>query len=315
MSKHWWRVGCVAGLMAGSAWAADADAWIQNDFAAAQAKAVELKKDLLVDFSGSDWCGWCIRLNEEVFNKPEFIEAATKDFVLVVLDFPRKPENKAKIPEALQTANRALMEKHGVQGFPTVLLMKADGTVIGQTGYRPGGPAGYVEHIKELKEQYSRREAGLAKAREPGLSPADRAKALDAALSGQDESMLLSSYRKELDEIVAADADNALGLRGKYQSLLRMKDIEDAMNSGETDRALGIVDDLLKNLPATGEKTQETYGMKFSMLMFARRVDEAKAALQKAIDAAPDSEVAPRMKAVLERLSEPPEAAAEKPTE
>ena len=285
---HWWSVGCVAGLLAGSAWAADSEAWIRNDFAAAQAKAMEQKKNLLVDFSGSDWCGWCIRLDQEVFSQPEFIESASKEFVLVVLDFPRKPENKAKIPEDLQKANEALMKKHGVQGFPTVLLMKADGALIGQTGYRPGGPTAYVEHLKDLQSQYARREEGLAKAREPGLSPADRAKALDQALSGQDESMLVSAYRKE---------------------------IEDAMNSGQTDRALAIVDDILKELPATGEKTQETYGMKFSMLMFARRVDEAKVALQKGIDAAPESEIAPRMKAVLERLSEPADPADEKPME
>lgn len=312
---HWWSVGCVAGLLAGSAWAADSEAWIRNDFAAAQAKAVEQKKNLLVDFSGSDWCGWCIRLDQEVFSQPEFIESASKEFVLVVLDFPRKPENKAKILEDLQKANEALMKKHGVQGFPTVLLMKADGALIGQTGYRPGGPTAYVEHLKDLQSQYARREEGLAKAREPGLSPADRAKALDQALSGQDESMLVSAYRKEIEDIVAADADNTLGLRGKYQALLRMKEIEDAMNSGQTDRALAIVDDILKELPATGEKTQETYGMKFSMLMFARRVDEAKVALQKGIDAAPESEIAPRMKAVLERLSEPAVPADEKPME
>ena len=127
--------------------------------------------------------------------------------------------------------------------------------------------------------------------------------------------MLVSAYRKEIEDIVAADADNTLGLRGKYQALLRMKEIEDAMNSGQTDRALAIVDDILKELPATGEKTQETYGMKFSMLMFARRVDEAKVALQKGIDAAPESEIAPRMKAVLERLSEPAVPADEKPME
>ena len=314
MNKRLWMAACMAGLIAGSAWAAESDVWVKNDLAAAQAKAKELKKDVLVDFSGSDWCGWCIKLDQEVFSKPEFLEAATKDYVLCVLDFPRKPENVAKIPENLQKANRELMEKYGVQGFPTVLIMTADGNIIGQTGYQPGGPTAYVEHLKEIKAQHTKREEGLAKARDPKLSPADRAKALDAALTGQDESMLMTTYRKEIEEIIAADQDGALGLKTKYSSMLRMADIEAAMNAGQTDKALGIVDAMLAELPATGEKTQETYGMKFSMLMFAHRVDDAKAALQKAIDAAPNSDVAGRMKDVLKRISQSSEESGANPT-
>lgn len=314
MKMRVWAAACMAGLIAGSAWAAESDVWVKNDLAAAQAKAKELKKDVLVDFSGSDWCGWCIKLDQEVFSKPEFLDAATKDFVLCVLDFPNKPENKAKIPEDLQKKNRELMGKYGVQGFPTVLVMTADGDIIGQTGYRDGGPAAYVEHLKEIKTQFAKRQEGLAKAREPGLSPADRAKALDSALSGQDESMLATTYRKEMEEIVATDKDNKLGLRAKYLPTLRMTDIEAAMNSGQTDKALGIVDEMLAELPATGEKTQEVYGMKFSMLMFARRVEDAKAVLGKAIEAAPDSQMAGQMKEVLKRISQRSEESGENPT-
>ena len=314
MNKRLWMAACMAGLIAGSAWAAESDVWIKNDLAAAQAKAKELKKDVLVDFSGSDWCGWCIKLDQEVFSKPEFLDAATKDFVLCVLDFPNKPENKAKIPENLQKINQELMGKYGVQGFPTVLLMTADGAIIGKTGYQPGGPAAYLEHLKEIKAQQSKLTDGLAKAGDAKLSPADRAKALDAALSGQDEGMLVTTYRKQIEEIIAADKDGALGLKTKYSNMLRMVDIENAMNSGETDKALAIVDAMVAELPASGEKTQETLGMKFSMLMFAHRVDDAKAALQKAIDAAPESEIAGRMKEVLKRISQRSEESGENPT-
>ncbi len=304
----------MAGLIAGSAWAADSDVWVRNDLAAAQAKAKELKKDVLVNFSVSDRGGWCIKLDEEIFSQPKFLDAATKDFVLCVIDFPREPENKARIPENLQKINRELLGKYGVREFPTVVLMTADGEIIGQTSYHPGGPSAYIERLEKIKTQFSKRQEGMAKAREPGLSPADRAKALDAALSGQDEGMLAAIYRKEIQEIVAADQDNKMGLRAKYHPILLMDDIEAALRSGQTDKALRIVDELLAELPATGERTQVVYGIKFSMLMLVRRLEDAKTTLGKAIEAAPDSEMAGELKQILKRISERPEESSKNPT-
>lgn len=106
-------------------------------------------KDLLVDFTGSDWCGWCIRLNKEVFDHAEWLDEVKKDWVLVALDFPRAEAVKAKVPNPER--NRELQGKYNVQGFPTILLMDAEGTVYGRTGYREGGPAPYLEHMKELR--------------------------------------------------------------------------------------------------------------------------------------------------------------------
>jgi len=127
-------------LAAGEGWVADFDA--------AVALARKEGKDLFVDFTGSDWCGWCIKLNDEVFKHEEFLTAARKNFVLVSLDFPRKPEAQAKVPNPQR--NQELSQKYGVQGLPTILLMTPDGDVFGKTGYRPGGPAPYVEHVTEM---------------------------------------------------------------------------------------------------------------------------------------------------------------------
>jgi len=121
----------------------------QQDFDAAAALARSQGKDLLVDFTGSDWCGWCIKLHEEVFDFEEFQSAAVKDFVLVSLDFPRKDENKAKVPNPER--NQELMDKYGVRGFPTILLMNPDGEVYASTGYREGGAAAYVAHLAEIR--------------------------------------------------------------------------------------------------------------------------------------------------------------------
>jgi len=119
------------------------------DYDAAAKVAVKEKKDLLVDFTGSDWCGWCKRLNKEVFDHEEWLTAAKKNFVLVALDFPRDPAIKAKVPTPKR--NEELQKKYGVQGFPTILLMTNDGEVYGRTGYKEGGPKAYLKHMDEMR--------------------------------------------------------------------------------------------------------------------------------------------------------------------
>ena len=115
-------------------------------------KAIEIstkeKKPLMLFFTGSDWCGWCIRLQKEVFYKPEFIEWANKNVILVDIDFPR---NKSKQSIELQQQNNLLQQQFGVQGYPTIHFVrpeKIDGRInlssLGQTGYRAGGLEGWI---------------------------------------------------------------------------------------------------------------------------------------------------------------------------
>ena len=105
-------------------------------------------KPLMLFFTGSDWCGWCIRLQKEVFFKPEFTKWAAENVVLVELDFPRK---KAQSQE-LRAQNAQLQQQFQVRGYPTIWFVKADknssGQVnlsqIGRTGYVKGGPAAWI---------------------------------------------------------------------------------------------------------------------------------------------------------------------------
>ena len=119
--------------------------WL-TDFQEAQRVAAAEKRPILVDFSGSDWCGWCIRLDKEVFSQAAFQEYARKNLVLFLADFPRGKE----LPEKLQAQNEELAKKYGIRGFPTVLLLDAAGGVAAQTGYRPGGAEAYVKHLRDL---------------------------------------------------------------------------------------------------------------------------------------------------------------------
>jgi len=119
--------------------------WL-TDYDQAIKVAAEKKQPVLVDFTGSDWCGWCIRLDNEVFSQEAFLAYAKDNLVLLKLDFP----NRKKLPKEEAARNQALAEKFGVQGFPTIVLLGADGQEKARTGYKPGGAETYVEHLKGL---------------------------------------------------------------------------------------------------------------------------------------------------------------------
>jgi len=118
----------LLGLLAAGAFAqavASEGEWL-TDLPKALAKAKDEKKLVLLDFTGSDWCGWCIKFNKEVLATPEFKQYANKNLVLVELDFPRR---KALSPE-LKKANEALKDKYRVDGFPTFVVLNGDGGAV-----------------------------------------------------------------------------------------------------------------------------------------------------------------------------------------
>jgi len=120
----------------------------QTDLPKAQAQAKTEKKLVMLDFTGSDWCGWCIKLNKEVFSQPEFAEYAKKNVVAVEVDFPRKKTLSA----AQTTANGALAKKYAIQGYPTIIVLDGDGKKVGELGYMKGGPKAFIAELDKLKK-------------------------------------------------------------------------------------------------------------------------------------------------------------------
>ena len=141
--KKWLTV-LAAVAISTSAFAADG--WM-TDFEKAKAKAKADNKHILIDFSGSDWCGWCIKLDKEVFSQDAFKKYAKDNLVLMLADFPR---DKSKLSEEVQKQNDAMAKEYSVRGFPTVFILSPDGKTVGKTGYQDGGPEAYVEHIKKM---------------------------------------------------------------------------------------------------------------------------------------------------------------------
>lgn len=122
--------------------------WLDN-FEKAKIQAAKQQVPILVNFSGSDWCGWCKRLDKEVFSEEAFKKYAKENLVLFVADFPRYKS----LPDEISKQNKYLANEYGIQGFPTILLVDQDGKLIARTGYRPGGPKDYIQHLKGLIEK------------------------------------------------------------------------------------------------------------------------------------------------------------------
>lgn len=195
--------------------------WTTN-FEAAKKQAKAEGKDILMDFTGSDWCGYCIELNRTVFSKPEFIKYAPSKFILVELDFPKRH----KLEPALEQQNQALNAAFGVEGFPTIILADAEGRPYAATGYQPGGPSTYIKHLEELRAIKGERDAKFkAATAAKGLERAKLlAEGLDALVGPQlrlSPEALLPAYMPIAKEIIAIDADGSGGLKETWTNRLR----------------------------------------------------------------------------------------------
>ncbi|MEY3529187.1 MAG: hypothetical protein RLZ70_255 [Verrucomicrobiota bacterium] len=208
-TKH--TLAAFVALMIAALPALAAPKWF-TDLDEAKAVAVKENKPLLVDFTGSDWCGYCIKLHAEVFDKPEF-EAFAKNYVLVELDFPsKKPQ-----PAEEKAKNKATQTKFGVSGFPTVLLIDAkSGEAYGrQSGYGPGtGPKAYIEKLSAFKNTAEGRAALVAESKKASEASAKRA-AQGAKVRAAIEAKDFDAVCKLLDE----DFADAQGSRKAVASI------------------------------------------------------------------------------------------------
>ena len=119
-----------------------------EDFAAAQQTAQKENKLILLAFSGSDWCGWCVKMDKEVYSDKKFIQKAKEKFVLVMIDTPR---NKEILTKLAQRQNPTLTAKYSVRGFPCSVVVKPNGDEVKRFGgYQKGGPEAFLEKLNEV---------------------------------------------------------------------------------------------------------------------------------------------------------------------
>jgi thioredoxin-related protein len=123
--------------------------WL-TDLPKAQAQAKAENKIVLLDFTGSDWCGWCIKFKKETLDTAEFQAYAATNVVLVELDYPQKKVQS----DDLKKANAALKDQYNIEGFPTLIVLDKGGKEIGrQVGYAKGGPQAFIAKIEAFKKK------------------------------------------------------------------------------------------------------------------------------------------------------------------
>jgi protein disulfide-isomerase len=136
-------------LIAAESFAADSTAgpgkssaiW-QTDYKQALALATQERKQVLLNFTGSDWCPYCVQMDKEVLNQPDFKSFAANKLILVKLDFPRRKQ----LPPAEAEQNQKLQQQYGIEGFPTFVLLDSAGKEVKrQVGYLDGGPREFIK--------------------------------------------------------------------------------------------------------------------------------------------------------------------------
>lgn len=131
-----------------------------DDLDGALARAKESGKLVYVCFSGSDWCHWCVKLEEEVFSDDSFAKSLTNEYELVFID---SPNDSSRLSESAKVKNPELTKKFKIRGFPSMVILDGkDGSEITRGGaYRQGGAEKYVAMLKEISADPAKLRRGV----------------------------------------------------------------------------------------------------------------------------------------------------------
>jgi thiol-disulfide isomerase/thioredoxin len=285
-----------------------------SDFDAALKEAKASSKTVLIDFTGSDWCAWCIKLRKEVFDQPEFEAAAKDKFVLVELDYPK---DKARLTEAVVKQNEGLLKRYPIKGYPTILLCDGEGRPFAATAYQEGGPAKYLPHLDELLAKRGARDKAFTEAE--GKEGVEKAKLLISALEGLqlDPPMIAANYAEIAEQIKKADPNDETGFAKNEGAQARFTEFMTKL--GESRQAKNLEGEIkaaevaLADSKITGELRQQVFGHHAASFAYAKKFAEAIEVLNRAIAETPDGKRTVELqdfRTLLERLkaSPPPEA-------
>ena len=293
------------GALAGCAWALPQAPSVD----AAKPVAKEQGRDIMLEFTGKEWCPPCIHLRTKIMETAEFEKAVGDKYVLVEVVFPRLPSAVAAIPKEQRNANEQLLVHHRIEtGLPTVLLLDPEGLPYAQIAGARRTTAEYLKALEEGAAVRAKRDAAFARA--ASLQGMERATALAEGLNAIPENCR-DKYVDVVNEINALDPQNTLG----YARVLTRFD-----NYRKQDAALKVIFDHLRNnrqpeaLPGniemlvkylqTPDLEPELAQMAWRALgdtyVFQRRYKDVYESYKKAYEAAPESRLAPRLKTAVE---------------
>ena len=242
------------------------DFWM-TDVDAAIKKAADEKKDVLLLYTGSDWCPPCKKLESEVFSQQDFVDEASSNFVFVMFDFPK---DKLLPPETVKQ-NDLWAAKYGVEGYPTVILIDDKLRPYAITGYREGGVENYLGMLGEFHQKRIRRDEAFTKARD--LEGDEKAKMLDQGLSEMETAIAELYYDDIVQEIVEIDKEDKLELRTKWNASkdsemrkIIMTDIVMVSRLEKPDLAIKFIDEVLDQIKFPASQRLQIFQIKLNLL-------------------------------------------------
>ncbi len=263
----------ITGLAAAVAPAFAALEW-STDLDAARTRAAAEGKSVLVDFTGSDWCGYCIQLKKNVFDTPEFEAFAKDNFLFVEIDVPRDVK---RVGQELFNKNQQLCQQYKISGFPTIMIMSPEGYIIG--GFVGGADMNRAKDCLNAAKDNAQK---LAVANT--LQGSEKAKAL-AEIHASLARDLKVANTAMLKAIAESDVDDVTGMKDMAKATAQMDELEAKLNAtgGNAAKALPIINEAIKTAyPANLEdmlmiKGQIIMGLVNSKLQVADSVEDIEA--------------------------------------
>jgi thiol-disulfide isomerase/thioredoxin len=299
----------IASLITSDAIAVD-KGWTVS-FAEAKAQAAKEGKSILIDFTGSDWCGPCIALHKSVFMSEHFKAEAPKHFILLSLD---RPNDKSKQSLEEQAQFRKLSAIFNINSFPTIFLADEKGRPYHRdvTGGGSKDPMKYLASLTQNTASLAARNEILAKADQ--AEGVERAKLLNQAITNLSKNnietdVVINTYADTVKDIISLDADGKAGLKAKYESALQVGEIKTALTeiqgglrNGTPDEAIAKIDKLLAEKKPTGEALQEVLYLKSLVKFRSGDKETAQKLLEEAKAVAPESKRAANIDEVLKNV-------------
>ncbi len=301
----------LMGLLVGNAWALPQATSVE----AALPQAQKEGRDIMLEFTGKEWCPPCIHLRTKILETAEFEKAVGDKYMLVEVVFPRLPTAVAAIPEEQRNANEKLLAYHRIEtGLPTVLLLDAQGYPYAQVAGARRTTEDYLKALGEAAQVKVKRDAAFAKAGK--LQGIERARALAEGLNAVPENCR-DKYPEVVNEINSLDPQNTLGYarvltrHANYQNQkATFEDIIQKISgcSNLTPENLAAAETMLKDYLQTPDLEPELAQMAWRSLgdtyALQRRYKEVYQAYKNALESAPDSRLVPRLKSAVRHYEE-----------
>lgn len=295
----------AAVVLAGAA--AASGSW-STDPAEAMQQAAAQKKGVMLEFTGSDWCGACIMQKTQAFSLPRVQQAIARSFIPVELDFPRKKQQD----EQTKIMLNACKESYGITGFPSLIFTDAQGrpvhTVIGY-----GNPDQVVQDVERAQQALNAQRTLLEKL-EGNLSDQERRDTLAQLLKMVPQSSLRTFYKPAFEELAKLDPKDTAGIRSALERKDLLKSQTDEMVKTFREKNIPILmeskpEEALSFFAAYKNKEGLLPEIRQSMLLFQarllmqqNRVNEMEQPLKEAVALLPDSESGKLCRDLLDKL-------------